>query len=126
MAAPTAFGFGELSFEWADHICAVFQDHVQQMAVTVPFIAQGLRAGQLCVWVPPPDSSRAFREALARAGADLPTLDVSSQLVILPDVEFYLQGGILDPDRTIELGLTLLEDGQRSGYSAMRITSDVS
>lgn len=126
MTTPTAFGFGQLSFEWGDHICAVFQDHVQQMDVMVPFIVQGLRANQLCVWISPPDSARTFREALARAGADLPTLEASNQLIILPDVEFYLQDGIFDPARTIALGLTLLEDGQRNGYSAMRITGDVS
>ncbi len=126
MVNSTAFGYGDLSFQWGDHICAVFQNHDQQMAVMVPFITEGLRAGQRCVWISPPASSHAFRQALARVGADLLTLEASSQLIILPDVEFYLHDGVFEPDRTIELGLTLLQDGQRSGYSTMRITSDLS
>ena len=126
MVDPTAFGFRDLNFRWGDHICAVFENHDQQMAVMVPFMTAGLRAGQRCVWVSPPASSDAFRKALARAGEDLPTLEASSQLIILPDVEFYLHDGVFEPDRTMELGMTLLQDGQRSGYSTMRITSDLS
>jgi hypothetical protein len=126
MVDPTAFGYGDIRFRWGDHICAVFENHHQQMAVMVPFVTHGLRAGQRCVWISPPASSHTFRQALARTGADLRTLEASSQLIILPDVEFYLHDGVFEPDRTMELGLTLLQDGQRSGYSTMRVTSDLS
>ncbi len=121
-----AFGYGDLSFEWGDHICAVFQNHDQQMAVMVPFIAEGLRAGDLCVWISPPSSSQAFRQALVQAGADLPTLEASGQLIILPEIDFYLLDGIFEPERTIELGLILLQNGKKNGYATMRITSDLS
>jgi hypothetical protein len=126
MTDPTAFGYANWRFSWGDHICAFFDDHAQQMETMVPFLAQGLRAKQRCVWVAPPASCDHLRKWLAAIGADLPTLEASGQLVVLSDVAFYLQDGVFEPERTIALGLTLLADGQRQGYSTMRITSDIS
>jgi len=89
-------------------------------------MVQGLRAAQRCVWVAPPAGAERFRRALAGAGADLPTLEASGQLIIIPDVHFYLQDGLFLPERTIELGRALLEDGRRQGWSAMRLAGEAS
>lgn len=126
MADPTAFGCGSFNFSWGDHICAIFDDPDQQMAVIVPFMAQGLRAAQRCVWIGAPAGADRFRQALAGIGADLPTLEASGQLIIIPDIDFYLRDGFFDPDRTLKLGLALFEDGRRDGWEAMRITGEAS
>lgn len=126
MVEGTAFGYGDFSFSWGDHICAIFDDHVQQMGIMGPFIVTGLRAAQRCVWVAPRHSCAALRKALVWLGADLPTLEAAGQLVIISDVDFYLHQGIFQPSRTMELGRTLLEEGRQSGYATMRIATDVS
>ena len=125
-ADPTAFGWGDFSFSWGDHVCAVFENRDQQMTVTVPFMAHGLRAEQRCVWISAPAGAARFRRALLACGADLPTLEASGQLIIISDVEFYLSDGLFDPDRTLELGMALLEDGQRCGWTAMRVAGEAS
>jgi hypothetical protein len=126
MTDPTDFGDGDFRFAWGDHICAIFDDHEQQMQVMAPFMAAGIAASQRCVWVGPEQSTNALRDCLTSMGADLPTLEASGQLVLISDVEFYLRDGIFVPERTLELGRVLLEDGQRSGYPTMRIAADVS
>jgi hypothetical protein len=126
MLDPTAFGYRDFGFSWGDHICAIFDDHDQQMEIMGAFIATGLRNTQRCVWVAPADSSAALRRTLTRIGGDLPTLEASSQLVIISEVEFYLQKGVFEPNRTMDLVGTLLEDGDREGYRTMRIANDVS
>jgi hypothetical protein len=126
VADPTAFGYGDFHFSWGDHICAIFDDPDQQMAVVLPFVTHGLRAEQRCLWISPPAGSSRFRQALACAGADLPTLEASGQLIIISDVDFYLQDGLFEPRRTLELGLALLEEGQRAGWSAMRVAGEAS
>ena len=50
---PNTFGYSDLRFNWGDHICAFFDDHLQQMEVMVPYIATGLQAKQRCVWPGP-------------------------------------------------------------------------
>ncbi len=54
-----------------------------------------------------------------------PTLEVSGQLVLLSEVEFYLSEGVFEPTRTLELGRRLLVDGQAQGYETMRIATDL-
>jgi hypothetical protein len=126
MSDPTAFGYGSFRFSWGDHICAIFDDHAQQMEVMVPFFAHGLHAGQRCVWVGPELSCTALRKGLAAVGADLPTLEASGQLIILRDVDYYLKDGLFEPVRTMELLQTLARDGKEQGYETMRVTGDVS
>jgi hypothetical protein len=60
--APTDFGYKGYTFNWGDHICAIFTD----------------------------------------------------------------RDGVFDPDRTLDLIHTVLEDGRRAGYPTMRVGNDVS
>ncbi len=126
MLTQTSFGYGQFSFAWGDHICAIFETHAQQMEVMVPFIATGLRATQQCVWVSPPDAAQHFRQALGAIGGDLPTLEASGQLVIVSDVDYYLHHGLFEPERTLALMHAVVEEGRQHGYEATRATSDVS
>src|SRR5574340_724745 len=107
---PTAFGYGDFNFSWGDHICAIFDNHAQQMEVMLPFMANGLRAKQRCVWVGTESSCTSLRKALTAIGGDLPTLEASGQLVILPITDYYLQDGLFVPTRSMGLLQTLLRD----------------
>lgn len=126
MVDPTAFGYAGFNFSWGDHICTIFDDPDQQMMVMVPFMTHGIRAGQRCVWASPPTPAERFRKAMGAAGCDLVTLEASGQLIVISDIEFYLQDGLFEPSRTLALGRTLVEDGRRQGYPATRIAADVS
>ena len=123
---PNDFGCSGFRFKWGDHICAVFDDRDQQMEVMGQFVSIGLRASQRCVWVGRSASADRLRRALEDMGGDLATLDVSNQLVFISDVAFYMEGGMFEPQRTLDLIGTLLADGQRAGYGTMRVVNDVS
>lgn len=126
MRSPTDFGYLGFSFAWGDHICAIFDSRLQQMEIMGPFIGTGIRAEQRCVWVSPEESAAELRRTLSEMGGDLPTLEASSQLLIISEIDFYLRNGIFEPERTLDLLATLLEDNQREGYSTMRLANDVS
>ncbi|MDH4178909.1 MAG: MEDS domain-containing protein [Armatimonadota bacterium] len=126
METPTEFGYNAFRFNWGDHICAIFDARAQQMDVMGHFVSAGIRAEQRCVWIGPEKSAAALREALQDLGGDLPTLEASSQLLIISEIDFYLQSGVFEPDRTRDLLQALLQDNQREGYYSMRIANDVS
>jgi len=126
MVEQTAFGYDDFYFAWGDHICGIFDNRAQQMAVMGEFIASGIRAEQRCVWVSSRESAEALRAELTGLGGDLPTLETSNQLLIISEIDFYLREGVFDPNRTIDLIGTLLEDNQREGYAVMRLANDVS
>lgn len=123
---PTDFGYGGFSFAWGDHICGIFNSRVQQMEIMGAFVGVGLRAEQRCVWISPEESAAELRRALSEMGGDLATLEASSQLLIVSEIDFYLRNGIFEPERTLDLLATLLQDNQREGYSTMRVANDVS
>ena len=126
MVDPTAFGLGQFRFRWGDHVCAIFEDPEQQKEIMGQFVAHGLQSVQRCVWVGPPASARRLRHALAELDADLPTLEASNQLVIVSEVDFYLQNGLFEPERTLDLMRLMLDDGRQQGYASMRMTTDLS
>jgi len=126
MIDDTDFGYGGFNFSWGDHICGIFDRPTQQMEVMGGFMLQGIRAEQRCVWVSPEPSARQLWARLSDAGGDLRTLEASGQLVTISDVTFYLEGGLFEPKRTMDLLLALMNDGQRTGYGRMRITTDMS
>jgi len=126
MLNPTDFGYGSFAFNWGDHICAIFDDHAQQMEVMGPFVSAGIQLEQRCVWVSSPPSADALRQSLHDMGGDVLTLEASGQLLILSEPGFYLYEGIFEPERTMDLLRALLNDNQRQGYAAMRIANDVS
>jgi hypothetical protein len=123
---PTDFGYAGFSFAWGDHICAIFENRVQQMEIMGAFIATGIRAEQRCVWVSPEESAAGLRQTLADMGGDLATLEASNQLLVLSELDFYLQGGVFEPDRTLDLLAALAKDNEREGYRTMRVANDVS
>ena len=126
MVDPMAFGYGDLTFSWGDHICTIFENREQQMSVMIPFIAQGIRAQQRCIWASQPQSADLFRRRLRETGADLPTLEASGQLLILSGMEHYLSDGLFEPEKTIELTMALYQDSIRQGYRGIRATGDAS
>jgi hypothetical protein len=126
MVDPTAFGYGDLKFSWGDHICTIFENREQQMEVMVPFVTQGLVAGQRCVWASPKPAAELLRCRLAEVGADLPTLEASGQLLIISDMDYYLADGVFVPDRTLKLARTLYEDSIRDRYTGIRAAGDCS
>ncbi len=126
MPNPTDFGYAGFSFAWGDHISAIFDSRVQQMEIMGPFVGTGLRAEQRCVWISPEESAAELRRTLSDMGGDLATLEASSQLLIVSEVDFYLRDGIFEPQRTLDLLAAFLQDNQREGYSTMRLANDVS
>ena len=126
MVDPMAFGTGDLRFAWGDHICTIFENREQQMDIMVPFMAQGLRAEQRCIWASQPASSDLFRRKLTEIGADIPTLEASGQLLILPGMDHYLSNGLFEPKKVIDLTMTLYDDSVKAGYLGIRATGDAS
>ncbi len=126
MPNQTDFGYGDFVFSWGDHICAIFDDHAQQMEVMAPYMSVGIRLEQRCVWVASQPSADALRQALHDMGGDVVTLEASGQLLVLPETGFYLHEGVFEPERTMDLLRTLVADNLRHGYPTMRICNDVS
>ncbi|MBI5547545.1 MAG: PAS domain S-box protein [Deltaproteobacteria bacterium] len=64
------------------HVSHVYQDAAEMLSVVVPFLEEGLRAGQRCLWLRGDEPSPfAVREALACRGLELEVLDTLFEAV---------------------------------------------
>jgi excisionase family DNA binding protein len=74
--APTAVTIAGLAVELSTHLAAFYASDSGRLRLTVPFLAEGLRAGQPCFLLAKGDVLQAYLQALGRT----PWLDLDSAL----------------------------------------------
>src|SRR4030081_3308133 len=92
MTAPIALGLPGLELAPGDHVCAFYRGLPERDEILIPFLREGLRAGDKCICVV--DASDP-ETVLAALGADLdvgPCLG-RHQLEVQRSVEAYLPDG---------------------------------
>ena len=64
------------------HICGLYDDDAGRLKLAVPFLAEGLRLGQLCVLVARPETIKAILDHLEPGQGGLPDFALGKQLVV--------------------------------------------
>lgn len=109
------------------HACRFYRDFTQLLEIIAPYIAEGLKNGEGCLWVLPEIVTiQAACEALARHVTDVEAHLASGQLEILSHPQWYLDAtGRLKSFE--EIATALLEKQDRAiakGYTFLRAAGD--
>lgn len=108
-----------------DHLCYFYETEQEHHALITPFLRQGLEHGEKVVIVVDERTAEGILNRLRADGLDPhPYLD-RGQLVILSSDEVYLRGGTFDPDRMIAFLKEETDRALAEGYTALRITSEM-
>jgi hypothetical protein len=83
------------------HVCAFFRSDDETYRVLLPFIADGLDAGQKAIHIVGKDRQKAHLERLAEGGIDTQSSRANGQLELRSTVETYLPDGRFDTDRMV-------------------------
>lgn len=83
------------------HACAFFSSKEAENAVLVPFMAEGIAAGDKCVNIIDADAREERLQALASAGIDVVSAERSGQLELRPWEKAHLIGGRFDQRRML-------------------------
>ncbi|MBA2556685.1 MAG: MEDS domain-containing protein [Chloroflexi bacterium] len=75
-----------LTVEQGSHLCALYETDLGRIKLSVPFLADGLRADETCVLVAGPDAAEAILGELRKGRADL-SQDVAEGRLILSQGE---------------------------------------
>ncbi len=75
-----------LTVEQGSHLCALYETDLGRIKLSVPFLADGLRAGETCVLVAGPDAAEAVLAELRKARPELRE-DISAGRLILSEGE---------------------------------------
>ena len=109
-----------------DHLCCLYRTEEEHMSLFTPFLRQGLEQHEKVVYIVDTHTAKAVLDYLRNDGVEVDTYLKSGQLSILTVHETYMRAGIFDPDRMITLLKTETERALAEGYSALRLTGEMS
>jgi PAS domain S-box-containing protein len=108
-----------------DHLCLLYESPQERLAAAVPFIAIGLKRNEKCIYIVDISTAEDVRKHLADEGVDIATAERSGQLSILHESTTYTKGGVFDPDRMIALLIDEAKKALSQGYTALRVTGEM-
>ena len=115
------------AFEQGNHICALYGTEEEQLATAVPFVADGLRRGEQCLYVgASPLALERFRRALDDAGVDAAGMVARGALLAVTHAEAHLLGGSFDSERMLRSLNDAVESALNAGFSGLRTCGDMS
>jgi len=114
---------GVSDIPWGTHFCNFFLTTEDLIETLVPYFKAGLENNEFCMWITsgPLDEKEAGL-AIHRSMPDFYTYLNKGQIEILPHTKWYLQNGVFDKQRVLNLWLDKLEQALNKGYDGMRVT----
>jgi len=109
-----------------DHLGWFYDTEEDHRAVITPFLCQGLERGEKVLYIVdarPPESVLAY---LREDGLVVEPYLARGQLCILTSADTYLGQGVFDPDAMIALLRSETARALAGGYSALRVTGEMS
>jgi hypothetical protein len=117
-------GLGGLERSPHRHLCAFFDSADDEYRTLLPFVGDGLQAGQRAFHLVDPGAVAAHRSALAMSGIDLPAAERRGQVEIVTWQQAALASGRLDQDRVLAFIAGALEQGRRH-YPLTRVVAQM-
>ncbi|MHC4557122.1 MAG: PAS domain S-box protein [Planctomycetota bacterium] len=109
-----------------DHLCCIYENDQEHRALLTTFMRQGLDRGEKIFYIVDARSAEQILSYLREDGLDVEDYLKNGQLSVLSVDESYMLEGVFDPDGMI----CLLEKETRraldEGYSALRVTGEMS
>jgi len=125
--ASQAHGLRTLAdLEPGDHICCLYETEEEHRAVLTPFLRQGLERAEKVLYIVDAHTAEAVLRYLRDDGLDVEPYLARGQLTIVTSQDAYMQQGVFDPDEMIAFLRAETERALVEGYSALRITGEMS
>jgi len=109
-----------------DHLCSLYETEGEHRTLLTPFLRQGLEGGEKVLYIVDVHTAEAVAGYLREDGVKVDPYQESGQLGILRAEEVYVRDGTFDPDSMIALLRTETERALGEGYSALRVTGEMS
>jgi hypothetical protein len=102
------------------HLCAFFHDKDEEFRTLLPFVIDGLAAGEKAIHVVHPKNRDAHRHRLSNAGIDVEAAEQSGQLDVIAGPSGYIDGGTFDQSGALEIIDHLLSEARTKGFRQTR------
>jgi hypothetical protein len=123
-----AIGSGPtLGFEPGDHVCAFYVGTAERDKLLMPFLQDGLRAGNKCLCIADSPAHQTMVANIAEGFDDPGDVErsvASRQLELLLSTDSYTRGGSFSTVRTIDFFREAVEGALSSGYETVLISGE--
>jgi PAS domain S-box-containing protein len=111
---------------WGTHLCQFYESKQDLIDILVPYLAEGLRSNEFCMWVtsPPLEVAEATK-ALRKVVPDLNVYLGKGQIEVVSYDEWYLLGGEFDAKRVMEGWVEKEQVALKRGFSGLRLTGNM-
>jgi hypothetical protein len=107
------------------HACAFFHNREEEERVLLPFLKEGIEAGDKFFHVLNSEYQPARRRSLLGSGIDLAHAEQTSQVELRPWEQAYLRGGRFDQDAMLDLIQQVLTEGKQQGFGLTRLWANM-
>lgn len=108
------------------HVCPIYENQSQRLAISVPFVVKGLAQGESCFYIADEESSEHFMVALAAAGVDVAQERERHGLCQLSGRKDWFRLGEFSPPAMIELLQEAASAAKEAGFAGLRIAGEMS
>jgi DcmR-like sensory protein len=102
------------------HLCAFFHDKEEEFRTLLPFVVDGLAAGEKAVHVVHPKNREAHRHRLSNAGIDVEAAEQRGQLDVVAGPSGYINGDTFDQSGALKIIDDLLNEARLMGFRQTR------
>ena len=102
------------------HLCAFFHDKDEEFRTLLPFIVDGLAAGEKAIHVVHPKDREEHRNRLRAAGIDVEAAEQSGQLDVIMGLSSHMEGAVFDQDEALKTIDRLLSEPRTKGFRQTR------
>ncbi|GEL19442.1 MEDS domain-containing protein [Pseudonocardia asaccharolytica] len=122
MTGPVAVGIPGLSLAPGDHVCGFYSGTDERDAILLPFLREGLHAGDKCVCILDGTDPNQLRSALDVDEVDGP----GPELDLRCSLDTYFTSGAFSAERMLAFWMRLLADATAGGSPLVRIICEMS
>jgi len=111
---------------WGTHMAQFYNIRSEVTEVLVPYIKEGLKQNELCLWVTGELSGTEAKEALGKQIPDLQDHMDKHQLQLFSYRDWYLSDGSLNIQKALSGAVGKSQEAISNGYSGLRATGNIS
>lgn len=108
-----------------DHLCCIYRNDKEHRAVITPFIVAGLQRNEKVFYITDERTAKKIINYFADQALNINSYIEKGQFLILTAHDAYLKDDVFDPAKMIELLKKETRDALKSGYSALRVTGEM-
>jgi hypothetical protein len=121
LASGETLGLAESAINGSRHFCAFFHNEDEELRTLLPFIVEGLAAGEKALHIVNAAIRDEYRGRLRAGGIDVAAVEQSGQLEVIawPNSDLLVSGEF-DPEHALEMIDRLLGAAREQGYRRTR------